>query len=127
MTRRIAIASFVCMLACTSGPTLTPTPTPTATPAPAPATPPTEQPFDPPLAHLGCFLLLDLAAGITQVSEAQSGGVPTGPAATFKIPSALIGLETGVASGPDVVRHFDPQKHDYAQWGREDLTLTEAV
>jgi beta-lactamase class D len=86
-----------------------------------------ERPFDAPLEHPGCFLLLDLSTGVTQVSEAQSCDLPTSPASTFKIPNSLIGLETGVATGRDMVRHFDPEKHGYAQWGREDLTLTEAV
>lgn len=86
-----------------------------------------EHPFDPPLQHPGCFLLLDLTTGVTQVSEAQSCDLPTSPASTFKIPNSLIGLETGVTAGADALRHFDPAKHDYAQWGREDLTLTEAV
>jgi beta-lactamase class D len=86
-----------------------------------------ERPFDTALQHPGCFLLLDLSTGQTQVSEAQSCDLPTSPASTFKIPNSLIGLETGVSAGADAIRHWDPAKHDYAQWGREDLTLTEAV
>jgi beta-lactamase class D len=118
MPRLTAILSLVLVgsLACTS------------TPAPAPAPEPAaERPFETALQHPGCFLLLDLSTGITQVSEAQSCDLPTSPASTFKIPNSLIGLETGVTAGADAVRHFDPAKHDYAEWGREDLTLTEAV
>lgn len=113
-------------LACTSTPAPAPTPASTtpATPSPAPSA---ERPFETALQHPGCFLVLDLATGITRVSEAQSCDLPTSPASTFKIPNSLIGLETGVTSGADAMRRFDPAKHGYAQWGREDLTLTEAV
>jgi beta-lactamase class D len=100
------------LFACTSTPTVAPM---------------AERPFEVPLQHPGCFLLLDLSTGVTQVSEAQSCDVPTSPASTFKIPNSLIGLETGATAGADTGRHFDPEKHGYAQWGREDLTLTEAV
>jgi beta-lactamase class D len=98
-----------------------------------------ERPFDVPLQHPGCFLLLDLSTGITHVSEAQSCDLPTSPASTFKIPNSLIGLETGVTAGADAVRKWNPEKHGYAhghrqgrrvpetEWGREDLSLTEAV
>jgi beta-lactamase class D len=122
MPRLTAISLIlVGLLACTS------TPQPTLPPPPAPAPVAAERPFDAPLQHPGCFLLLDLATGITQVSEAQSCDLPTSPASTFKIPNSLIGLETGVTAGADAIRQFDPDKHGYAQWGREDLTLTEAV
>ncbi len=77
--------------------------------------------------HPGCFLLLDLSTGETAASETQSCDLATSPASTFKIPNSLIGLETGVTSGADAVRQFDPEKHGYAEWGREDLTLEQAV
>jgi beta-lactamase class D len=115
---------MVGLLACTSTPAPDPTPS-TETPSPEPVA--EERPFDAPLQHPGCFLLLDLSTGVTQVSEAQSCNLPTSPASTFKIPNSLIGLETGVTANADAVRRFDPEKHGYAEWGREDLTLTEAV
>lgn len=118
---------MVGLLACTSTPAPVAAPAPTTlAPTPSP-TAPAERPFDPPLSHPGCFLLLDLTTGVTQVSQAQSCDLATSPASTFKIPNSLIGLETGVTSGADAIRRFDPSKHDYAKWGREDLTLTDAV
>lgn len=108
MPRRLTL-TLSCLLACT------PVPAPKAGPL---ATPPS---------HPGCFLLLDLETGAAQVLEAQSCDLPTSPASTFKIPNSLIGLETGVTSGADAVRQFDPEKHGYAEWGREDLTLEQAV
>lgn len=126
MPRLTATAPLVALLslACTSTPAPAPAATTPATPSTAPVA---ERPFDTALAHPGCFLLLDLTTGVTQVSETQSCDLPTSPASTFKIPNSLIGLETGVAAGADAMRRWDPAKHDYAQWGREDLTLTEAV
>lgn len=129
MSRLTATSSLVLvgLLACTSTAAPEPTPAPTtpaSTPSPAPLA---ERPFDATLQHPGCFLLLDLKTGVTQVSETQSCDLPTSPASTFKITNSLIGLETGVTANADALRHFDPAKHDYAQWGREDLTLTEAV
>jgi beta-lactamase class D len=115
---------IVGLLACTSTPAPDPTPS-TKTPSPEPVA--EERPFDTPLQHPGCFLLLDLSTGVTQVSEAQSCDLPTSPASTFKIPNSLIGLETGVTANAEAIRQFDPDKHGYAEWGREDLTLTEAV
>jgi beta-lactamase class D len=131
MPRRNASVPLVALLSLTIGP-LACTQTPAPTPEPPSAAPVAEaeakeRPFDTPLQHPGCFLLLDLSTGITQASEAQSCDVPTSPASTFKIPNSLIGLETGVTAGADAIRRFDLEKHAYAQWGREDLTLTQAV
>ncbi|WP_173081401.1 class D beta-lactamase [Fundidesulfovibrio magnetotacticus] len=47
------------------------------------------------------------------------------PASTFKIPNALISLETGVVSGPDAVLRWDGVKRSAEAWNR-DLTLREA-
>jgi beta-lactamase class D len=130
MPRLTATGSLILvvgLLACTSTPALAPTPAPTTAAITPSSAALAERPFDTALQHPGCFLLLDLTTGVTQVSEAQSCDVPTSPASTFKIPNSLIGLETGVTANADAIRHFDPEKHDYAEWGREDLTLTEAV
>jgi beta-lactamase class D len=119
----LAIGSFACTQAPAPAVTTSEHPSPASEPVPEPV----ERPFEPPLQHPGCFLLLDLSTGVTHVSEAQSCDVPTSPASTFKITNSLIGLETGVTAGADALRRFDPDKHGYAQWGREDLTLTQAV
>lgn len=74
-----------------------------------------------------CFLLHDLRSGETRVITDVSCGVPTSPASTFKIPHALIGLETGVVDGPLHVRKWDAEAHPDAQWGHEDQTLTSAI
>lgn len=74
-----------------------------------------------------CFLLHDLESGETRVLTDVSCAVPTSPASTFKIPHALIGLETGVVDGPNHVRKWNAEAHPDAQWGHEDQTLTSAI
>jgi beta-lactamase class D len=91
------------------------------------ATSTTSQASAPALHHPGCFLLHDMTTGRTQAWESQSWSVSTSPASTFKIPHALIGLETGVIPEADAVRPWDERKHSWAPWGREDQTLTTAI
>lgn len=74
----------------------------------------------------GSFVLYDPAIDQwTYVNKAQAvkGFVP---ASTFQVPLALIGLETGVSSGPDHVIKWDGEEHRYKQWNK-DHSLTTAV
>ena len=47
------------------------------------------------------------------------------PASTFKIPNSLIGLETGVLSGPEMIFEWDGQKRQLAIW-EKDMSLKDA-
>ena len=51
---------------------------------------------------------------------------PLAPASTFKIPHALIALETGVATGPAHLRPWDGQERSIDVWNR-DHTLASAI
>ncbi len=79
------------------------------------------------LRHPGCFLVYDMNTRRTRVWEAQACDLRTSPASTFKIPHALIGLETGVIPSAEAVRPWDEEKHSSAPWGHADQTLTTAI
>ena len=100
---------------------------PPAAPAPADApaagTPPAET--GPPVAR--CLVLANLATGETVLREGgEQCAERFSPCSTFKIPNALIGLQTGVLTDANTTFKWDG--HDY---GREaanrDQTLTSAI
>jgi beta-lactamase class D len=111
-----------------------------ALPAEPPASPPATQPASAPVpratreidlkAQLGdydaCFVLLDLARGERLVYNPARAARRFSPCSTFKIPHALIALETGVASGPDHLRKWDGHSYWRAEMNR-DQTLRSAV
>jgi beta-lactamase class D len=76
--------------------------------------------------HPGCFLLMELKTGkVTRIHPEQcSKALP--PASTFKVPHALIALETGVLSGPEEVRRWDGTRHSIEAWN-QDQTLDTAM
>ena len=86
----------------------------------------------PPQAYFGafgfCALVLERSrlretireAGPEQCRQALS------PCSTFKIPNALIGLQTGVVSGPDDLKHWDGKKRAREASNR-DHTLASAI
>ncbi|WP_224361444.1 penicillin-binding transpeptidase domain-containing protein [Hyalangium versicolor] len=76
--------------------------------------------------HPGCFLLMELKSGkVTRIHpELCSKRLP--PASTFKVPHALIALETGVLSGPEEVRRWDGTRYDIQAWN-QDQTLDTAM
>ena len=61
------------------------------------------------------FVAWDAATGETVRYDPERAAVEVSPCSTFKIPNALIALETGVASGPDHVRAFDAERHPRGQ------------
>jgi len=91
--------------------------------APAAGTPPAET--GPPVAR--CLVLVNLATGETVLREGgEQCAERFSPCSTFKIPNALIGLQTGVLTDANTTFKWDG--HDY---GREaanrDQTLTSAI
>jgi beta-lactamase class D len=72
-----------------------------------------------------CFMFarLDGAQGVS--SDTRECDYPTAPASTFKIPHALIALETGVIDERTVVP-WDGTAYDFASW-RQDHTLESAI
>lgn len=73
-----------------------------------------------------CFLLYE--AGVGEIARAPSDVCKTRitPASTFKIPHALIALDTGAASGPDDTLAWDG-KGDWPESSRRAHTLASAI
>ncbi|WP_158501859.1 penicillin-binding transpeptidase domain-containing protein [Vitiosangium sp. GDMCC 1.1324] len=86
---------------------------PTAAPAPAKK-------------HPGCFVLMDLKTGELKRNDAELCAKRLPPASTFKVPHALIALETGVVTDPAAPRKWDGKKRDIAEWNR-DHSLESAI
>ena len=84
------------------------------------------------LAHLydslqleGTFLLHDAASDRWTSIDSAGADLASSPASTFKVLGTLIGLETGVLSGPDHVLAWDGQDRGRPEIN-EDLDLREA-
>lgn len=73
-----------------------------------------------------CFLLYEAGVGEIRRAPADVCKTRVTPASTFKIPHALIALDTGAASGPDEVIHYDG-KGDWPESSRHDHTLATAI
>lgn len=74
----------------------------------------------------GTFVLRDEATGCTRATDAALADVGFLPASTFKIPNALIGLETGVITGESHLFRWDGVKRELDDWNR-DLDLGAAL
>lgn len=72
-----------------------------------------------------CFLFSPLGARGPAVSNERECRVETAPASTFKIPHALIALETGAIT-PATVFKWDGTQHGFESW-RRDHTLESAI
>jgi beta-lactamase class D len=80
----------------------------------------------PAVEHPGCFLLMELKTGqVTRVHPEQCSQ-PLPPASTFKVPHALIALETGALPNPEEVRAWDGTKHSIESWN-QNQTLDTAM
>lgn len=83
------------------------------TPSPGSGASPTDRPaledrFREQLAgRPGCFVLLDAATGTSRRVDAARCARRFTPASTFKIPHALIALDTGILEGPETVLPWD--------------------
>jgi beta-lactamase class D len=72
-----------------------------------------------------CFLFSPLDARGPAVSDEQECRLETAPASTFKIPHALIALETDAIT-PATVFKWDGTQHGFESW-RRDHTLESAI
>ncbi|WP_375768081.1 penicillin-binding transpeptidase domain-containing protein [Archangium gephyra] len=81
------------------------------------ATPALAQPA-PAKKHPGCFVLMDLKTGEVKRNDAKRCEKRMPPASTFKVPHALIALETGVVKDEAAERKWDGKKRDVADWNR---------
>jgi beta-lactamase class D len=72
-----------------------------------------------------CFLFARLGETTPDVSDAAECGLATAPASTFKIPHALIALQTGVITTDTVIK-WDGTPYEFDAW-RRDHTLSSAI
>jgi len=73
-----------------------------------------------------CVVIIDQKTGATWRSDAAACATRLSPASTFKIPHALVALETGVIA-PETVEKWDGVQYpDYAAWNR-DHTVASAM
>jgi beta-lactamase class D len=72
-----------------------------------------------------CFVFARLKDAAPFVSDAAECAVPASPASTFKIPHALIALQTGVIQ-PTSAFKWDGTAYEYETW-RRDHTLDTAI
>jgi beta-lactamase class D len=79
-----------------------------------------------PVKHPGCFLLMNLSTGEVTRNDAKRCAERLSPVSTFKIPHALIALETGVVTDAKAVRKWDGKKRAVSAWN-QDQTLVSAV
>jgi beta-lactamase class D len=127
---RLALACLALALACERGdPSATATP---GEPAVAPATTLVID-YQPALGeaiaaagYLGTFVVLDPATHTLIVAEpppapghASMAETRFVPASTFKIPSSIIALETGVAEGPEFALAWDGVAREVEAWNRD--------
>ncbi len=120
----------VALAAAGPAPQAAPPPAPAPAPAaPAPADPPAD---DAPAAETGppvarCLVLVNLATGETVLREGgEQCAERFSPCSTFKIPNALIGLQTGVLTDANTTFKWDG--HDYGRAAaNRDQTLTSAI
>jgi beta-lactamase class D len=64
----------------------------------------------------GSFLLWRIGSDTIQVYNDVLNHIRSGPASTFKIPHALIALQTGVISPDDNIKKWDGEKKAISSW-----------
>ncbi len=74
----------------------------------------------------GTFVLYDLKKRTYTVYNKEKSEKRVSPNSTFKIPHALVGLQTGVLQDADTVLRWDGTEYPFPEWNR-DQTLTEAI
>jgi beta-lactamase class D len=79
----------------------------------------------------GTFAMLDPQEKRIVIYNPERAREPFLPASTYKVPHALIALETGVVSGPEYTIEWDPSLHPKEEWWPEvwaqDHTLQTAL
>lgn len=78
------------------------------------------------VSHPGCFMLLELGDGPPRFAGEQPCDQQTTPASTFKIPHALIALDTGVVKDADAKAKWDGKKGWSDAWN-QDHSLRTAI
>jgi beta-lactamase class D len=125
---RVAVAyGLVALVACARGPAATPlaeAPVPAAPGVPGGAPPVDGDQVEAPLAlegvsHPGCFMLLALDDGPPRLAGEQPCDQRTIPASTFKIPHALIALDTGMVTDVDALVAWDGRKGWLEAWNHD--------
>lgn len=78
--------------------------------------------------HQACALVLETNRHTQRLIEfgADQCALPQSPCSTFKIPNALIGLQTGVVSGPQHAKAWDGTEHSRSILN-QDHTLDSAI
>jgi len=74
----------------------------------------------------GCFVVRDMANGITHVWNTERAETRFRPASTFKIPNAIIGLETGAVRDIEEVIPYGGTKELMPAW-EKDMNLRDAM
>ncbi|MER6514822.1 class D beta-lactamase [Nonomuraea sp. NPDC001636] len=74
----------------------------------------------------GTFALLDVSSKTTTMVDRRRAETPMVPASSFKVPHALVALETGVVKSPDEVIPWDGTPQPFPEW-EKDMTMREAV
>lgn len=74
----------------------------------------------------GSFVLYDLKKRTYTIYNKEKSEKRVSPNSTFKIPHALIGLQTGVLQDADTVLRWDGTEYPFPEWN-QDQTLTEAI
>ncbi|MCG5220626.1 class D beta-lactamase [Streptosporangium sp. KLBMP 9127] len=74
----------------------------------------------------GTFALLDVSSGKVTVVDRARAEKPMVPASSFKVPHALVALQTGVVKSPDEVIPWDGTPQPFPEW-EKDMSMREAV
>ncbi|MDI1481441.1 penicillin-binding transpeptidase domain-containing protein [Polyangium sp. y55x31] len=99
--------------------------TTSATTIPDPGVPRTPKAAPPQFSGLvGCFTMVELGTGETVEYGGDECDVQTSPASTFKIPNALIGLDTGVVQDENTVFRWNGKEYWKASWNRDHSLAT---
>ena len=72
-----------------------------------------------------CFVIARVDGPLPSVPDGSECARPTAPASTFKIPHALIALQTGVIDASTTIK-WDGNKYDFETW-QKDHTLDSAM
>ncbi|MDI3285232.1 penicillin-binding transpeptidase domain-containing protein [Polyangium sp. 15x6] len=73
---------------------------------------------------VGCFTMVELGTGETVEYGGDECDVRTSPASTFKIPNALIAVDTGVVQDETTVFRWDGKERWRATWNRDHSLAT---
>lgn len=81
---------------------------------------------EPTVEHPGCFLLLNLQSDILLEHNPADCRIPTAPHSTFKIPHAIVALDTHVIDGPEEMKSWDGTDYWISAW-EHDHNLRTAI